>query len=573
MNYTLKSFLKFLFYNFIFFIFLFSSLEIQGTMNEDDVTKSRILYLLKTGKESQAFQLYRDHLENKKTHDIELLEEIAILLIEEGSKSEMIENQVLALFGASLSMNDRLIDILKTSVLSHFPEIQLLSIHFLSKSHHDDVEPALYKAMSSNYLPIRLEAALYLSQEKSEKIVPQLEALMQKVHPELLPIFPQFFGIIGSHDATKMLAKLLNHPNEKVRAEAIIAVANNHRDDLLPSIKILATHSGVLEQEATSYAFQMLKNDSSIPILESHLKSESINVKLSTLLALYHLGQKERIHEIENLARNLDLFAIYALSEIESSEEVLISLSHHEQLNVRINALYSLLKLKSRSPKLKEGLTEILLRDSRDLAFLENRSIGGTLKHLKVTPSSKENYKDQNLLHEISTHLREEFLILASSLEKKDFLEIAKKIFDSGQSDLIPLLVSLLEEIHDDDTINILKFYQQKAGHPLIRNYCNLSLFRQNEKGPYEENVKNFIQKHQVEDLIQFRPYVPLDLRRHESHYELNPQDTSRLLIESFEAITKKQNESGIHMLLNAIEHGNRKNKYALAGLLIQATR
>ena len=54
--------------------------------------------------------------------------------------------------------------------------------------------------------------------------------------------------------------------------------------------------------------------------------------------------------------------------------------------------------------------------------------------------------------------------------------------------------------------------------------------------------------------------------------YQLTPQETSRLLVETYESLVQQQDQEGIALILDAIKSGNRKNRYALAGLLIRAT-
>ena len=207
-----------------------------------------------------------------------------------------------------------------------------------------------------------------------------------------------------------------------------------------------------------------MKDESSIARLETLSQSSAAGVRLSALLALYRLGQKSRQNEIEALAKELDLSAIFALSEMEGSSPLLISLSRHEQLNVRINALYCLLKQKSYHAM--PGLMEILVRDSRDLAFTDGASAAGTLKFLKATPSAAQNFKDNEMMHEVSLSIREQILQDAVELPEKDFLTIAKILFDTNQNELIPLLVNLLEDLKTKESIELLKFYSQKAGAP-----------------------------------------------------------------------------------------------------------
>jgi HEAT repeat protein len=556
---------------FSFRILLLFTLFFASLTADDEILRSRILYLLKTGKESTAFSLYDDYYKEKGSHDGELLEQIGLILIENGYRSDKSENKLLAIFGAGISMNEKMLTILKEALSSDNPQIQLVALNFLARFHHDEGDQSLNQAMNSNFLPIRLEAGLHLAEQKAPKVAPQIEALMVKVDPELTPLFPQLFGLIGTEEAIKILKRLLNHPNERVRAAAIISAAENERDDLLPTIRILASHANIIEQEAACYAFGLLKDESSIPRLEVLALSNAPNVRLSSLFALYRLGQKTRQKEIEAMAKELDLSAIFLLSEMEESLPLLIQLSHHEQLNVRLNASYALLQL--RNGQAVSGLTEVLVRDGRDLAVLDSASVGSTLKCLKATPSAFQNFKDNAAMHEVSLKLKELLLQEAIHLPEKEFLILAKTLFDTNQNELIPLLVLLLEDLKTKEAIELLLQYSQKAGAPLIRNYCNLALFRLKEEGPFRENLNKFILQQCQNDLINFRPLLPFAMRRQNTLYQLTPEDSSKLLIEAFEAITLRQDEAGINLLLYAIRYGNIRNRYALAGLLMHAAR
>ncbi len=70
--------------------------------------------------------------------------------------------------------------------------------------------------------------------------------------------------------------------------------------------------------------------------------------------------------------------------------------------------------------------------------------------------------------------------------------------------------------------------------------------------------------------MIRFRPIIPMDQRFSETPHELMPEDSSRLLIETYQTLSEKQQESSIEMLLDAIKEGNPKNRYVLAGLLLK---
>ena len=71
--------------------------------------------------------------------------------------------------------------------------------------------------------------------------------------------------------------------------------------------------------------------------------------------------------------------------------------------------------------------------------------------------------------------------------------------------------------------------------------------------------------------MIRFLPFLPRELREDGEPYQLSPEDNSSLLIASFESFVNNKDENGIDFLLDAIQNGHAKNKYALAGLLMRA--
>ena len=88
------------------------------------------------------------------------------------------------------------------------------------------------------------------------------------------------------------------------------------------------------------------------------------------------------------------------------------------------------------------------------------------------------------------------------------------------------------------------------------------------EEGPYGEYIKHWVIHQKDAELIRLRPMLPWKMRL-DSNYTLTPEETSRLLIESFLAIAADRN---IDFLVEAILLGNPQNRYALFGLLMRAT-
>lgn len=531
---------------------------------------NRILFLMQAGNIAPALRLYQEYYEQEGHHDLELVQNIGLIILDQGYKTDDEESQLLTIFGAGISMNEKVIYILEEGVKSRNPQLQLISMNQLAHLQNDSADEALKRAMSSNYLLIRLECLYHLAEKKVPSAAHYVDALMCKVEPALLPLFPQFYALIGNDDAIKMLRKLLTHPKESVRVEAILSATKYGRDDLLPTIRTLATHHLMVQQEACAIYLGAMKDELSAPKLEAMKNSGCSTVRLAALQALFRLGRQEMRLHLEEAAKAHDLFAITLLGDISGSEDVLVELIKSQNIQVRVNATLALLK--RQDSRCLIPLTEILVRDSRDLAFTKVTSPSKAMFNYKVIPSARQNFKEDVVLYEISLGIRENVLEQASELPEQDFLRLANMLFQNQQHDLIPTLVGLLESLRTPEVINLLKKHQQKVGAPLIRNYCNLALYRLKEEGPYADNLRAWVAKQQGEDFI-FRPLVPWEMRDASGPYQLTPQEKSRLLIESCEALTQSQDDFGVNVLLHAIQNGNSKNKYALAGLLIRAAQ
>ncbi len=530
----------------------------------------QVLHAIHTGDIPRALELYQNYRETSGEHDIELVQQIGLILLDKGSKSSDPQTKLMTLFGAGISTNERCLYILEEGLSSPSPEMQLIALNFLARYENDRADEALNRALGANHVLVRLEALQHLAKKKHPKAVGQIEALMAKLGDSLTPIFPQLYAMVGDAAAMKIMKKLLAHPDEEVRVAAILSAAKFERDDLLPQIRKLAAQHAIIQQEACAIALGRLHDESSIPRLEALTQANSLTTRLAAWQALYRLGKKETSSLVEKVAKEGNLYAIAILGEMQGSEDILFELTKDANLQIRINAALALLERVD--PRCLKPLVEILLHDSRDLAFVKAASISTGLAAWKAVPSASQNLKEEQIAFELSLNMREEALQKAMELPPKIFLQLAEAIFQTHQNDLVPLTVAQLENIRSPESIALLKTYAQKAGAPLVRNYCNLTLFNLREEGPYEENLRQWIMAQQEEDFIRLRPYIPWEVRDPNSHYELSPHETSKLLIEAFESFAQTQEDKGVDVLLDALLHGNIKNRYALAGLLIRAT-
>lgn len=546
--------------------FLLGLSSIQATHEPN-----RILYLTNQGQLEQAVGLYEDYKMEKGQHQLELLQQMALLILDKGSKSKEPETQLLAIFGAGISMNDSAFYILEEGMRSPHPQIQAVALNFLAKSQQDASHGWLLRSLSSPYGLIRLEAAYQLALQKHPAATEQIEALMYKVDPRAAVLFPQLFALAGDHASVKMLKKLLTHNLIDVRVAALISIGKSGRDDLLPLVRKMALQHEPKQQEAAAFALGALQDLSSVPVLKQLSESSKPTVKTAALIALLPFETDYAKEGLARQAKENDLFAIRALGTIPGQEELLASLSKASDFQVKLNASLSLLERKD--PRALQSTAEILFRDVRDTAFVEISSPGKSMKAWKAIPAAGVPDEEQELLHELSLTFKENLLELASLLPEKAFLELASFLLEKKKNEMIPLLTNILITLDTPGTLQLLKKVQQQAGAPLIRNYANLGLIKLHEEGPYRENLNAWIKSQTNIDMMKFRAFVPFDKREALSTFELTPQESARLMIEALEFLSLNQDEQGIELLLQILKEGHPNNRYAAAGLLLRATQ
>ena len=533
--------------------------------------KSKILFLTHKGHIDEALDLYEEYRQITGKDDFEVLQQLCLSLLEQGSRTKDDETMLLTIFGAGISMNEKALPILEAGIESNNPKIQLIAINFLAKQQNDAADDAIASVLSSPYLLLRLEAVYALCKKKHPQGVAQAEALMNKVDDSIKPLFPIIFGEEGSPHAMRIFRKLMSDPDDDVRVASIISAMENKRDDLLPKIRILVAQHNVGQQEACAMAIGLFHDEKSIPKLEVLARSTSTTVRLAAAYALYKLGKKEYVPIIYREAKDEDPFAITLLGDVEGAQDFLYQLTQSQDIQVRVNSAIALLK--HRDIRSAKPVLEVLIEDPRELGFTKITSNGKALSAWKVTPSRQSNFEDTPIAHELSIALREEVLTMTLELPEKMFIQIANLILDTYQHDLVPRLMTLLENMRSPDAVALLKKHQQKFGAPLIRNYCTLALYRLKEPGPYADILRQWIMAQKDIDLIRFRQFLPLEERETKSNdkYQLTPEETSLIYIEALEALARNQDEKGIRILIHTIRQGNSKNKYALAGLLLHA--
>lgn len=531
--------------------------------------EGRILFLVQQGEHQQALKLYQKAYQANDDHHFELLHRIGLGLLDYGFRQQDPEIQLLTLFGAMVSAHEDAYYILEESLKSRYPQIQLVALGGLSKIQQDRADKAILRALGASHLLVRYEAVKQLCQKKHSQAVDQAESLMYKSPHAILPLYPPLFARLGNAKSMRILRKLMNDPSESVRISVILSVAKYERDDFLPQIRRQAMHSHFAQQEACAYTLGTLKDEQSLTKLNQLTSSQYPNVALAANWALYHLGQESAAQAIENAALLEDLFAIAALGTLSGHSPVLLKLAQHPHLQVRINAILALLE--QNDPAALDKIEEVLIRGKLDLAFVPLKSPGKAFTAWKVVSGASQLLKEDLEAYQEHLELKESILSKVKTLSSPAFLKLAAQIFAAQQNDLVPAVVDLLEEMNTREAIECLKNHQQKLGAPLIRNYCNLSLYRLGETGPYGDLLRQWVRNQSQTDLIRFRAFDPWEI--HQNTHQFTPEESSRLLVESFEAFANNQDMQGIELLIEVIADGHPKNKYALAGILLRATQ
>lgn len=553
-------------------IMLYGSIQAEESSAIPEETASHqpghILFLMQRGEHSAAWEAYHRYQNKLGRHDHDLLHHMALKILEEGFRKNDPECQLLTLFGASITAHEGAYPILEESIKSKFPLIQLVAIRALAAFQTDKADVTLSKALGASSLEIRYEAVHLLCLKNHPLAVSHAESLMHKVPAQFHALFPSLFAMVDNPHSTKILHRLLNNPNADVSLAVILSAAKYKREDLLPQLRQTALQTHYALQEACAFVFSSLKDEESVPRLYKMTTSQYPNVALAAHVALFEMGRESALGSIEDLAKQGNLFAIQALGKLHRGSDTLATLMLHEDTNIRINATLALLK--QEDPRALQNISELILRDKRDLGFTKTESPGHLFKAWKTTPAATKIFENDLKIYVEHLEFKEDVLKNVRHMDPKKFVTLAEQIFKSKHSDLIPIVTSILEEIETLEALHCLEKGQQQLGAPHVRLLCGLSLMRLGVEGPYSAQLRSWCEKENKTELIHIKPFDPWD---EGDAFVLKPEEKSRLLINVFEAFAARQDEEGIDVLIQAIESGHEKNKYALSGLLLRAVQ
>jgi HEAT repeat protein len=537
----------------------------SATFPQEEAT--RILYLMHRQKCKEALLHYLSITETTQEHDFSLLQEAALAMLREGAKQEDAQVQLMCLLASSICRDPTLLFIHKQALNSNDLQLQLASISVLGQMVDEAADELLFSALSSPFLITRLEALFHLARRGHIDIFEKMQSLFAKCPPLARPLFAQIVTLIDTQQGDRFIKQLLLDADIEVRIEALRQVSEKKLDQFLPQVQRLAKQNHISQQEAALIALSSLSDSEAVHIFETAQTSIHKEVSLAALVGLHRLGHKEALLALKERARKEDLFAIWSLanSHDQGTRELLYTLATQStSMDVRLNALLVLVQLKDAS--VFPLIDVFLFRTASDLGFHTLLSPGRCFKAYQIIPSATQNEKYYPTLSQTGSALKQALLVHLLEIDEAEFIKLAKRIIIEQQKELIPLTVQLLENIHNEDVITFLEKYSLCSSSPLVRGFCALALYRLDPTGKNSNTLLDWIKNQTAFTMIQVKKKELKPL----SSYTLTYEETSQLFLEALEAISMQKSFTSIDTLLHLIAHGNEKNRYALAGLLIK---
>jgi len=486
-------------------------------------------------------------------------------ILDEGSRHEEMEVQMLTLFGAKLSQDEGAMTFYMRALKSPKPELQLAAIKSLASLKNDRADEALQEGLRSNEVIIRLETLLLMAQKGMQGVSDHVEGLMAKIPKPLHVIFPPLFAMAGDPSSLKQLRLLLSDSDDRVRAASAMSVEKGGIEEFLPHIRRLAKQVSPIVQEAAAHCLGVFGDSTSLPILKKMITSPFQEVKITALQAYALLNEEEALPLLTKEADVGDLFAITLLGTLSGGEQKLKTYLRSNDPHIAINAAMALLARGER-----DGLRIIAPLILSNRASLAPHAT--SLKHVIAWKLAPSGPYDDPVIEERMRESRREIVRRIFLLPEEDALAFSKELLLRGENGYIPAVMEQLYISGTPGVVALLEQFQQKIGAPYVRGAAALTLFKLGQKERRTEMI-SFLKSHHAIELIRLKPMVDDKLNPFATTaFELSPEETSSLYIEMLEALLTEGKEDGIDLLVEAMEKGHPHNRYALAGLLIRAT-
>lgn len=505
----------------------------------------------------RAFALHEHDL-----FDILAAQKLADSLIDKGLNSSKTEETILSLYAALICEKDLEISKLNLLFSKQIPFIQHMILTYLEKIELTTSYPILKLALSGMDLGVRLHACQILAHAGHKEGLAQLESLMYRLPQELRYVFADLFAQIGSKEAHIHLKTLLQDRLWTNRVAALLAVADFKQDGLIDYIKSSLSHTQPAEVEAAAYGLGLLQDIEASTKLEKLLTHASPDIRLASALALFRLNISSGSEYIKQEAKNLDLFAINLLSELNLENRELEFLFSEHSLDYRLNT--TMVLLKKRHPT---GLIEAYGLLQNLPPILPKYSPGRTLISFKMERKKevleyalafRKRYAAM-LIHEMFSYPPQEAdLHFIKLLEFKEW---------------IPLIVQGLLDRGDEKALKLLKQISETPGNPYLRTQAHLQLFLKNPSLYAKQKLIEYMNLVGKEEIVRFTSATKTENRFSELFLEPSPEERSELFLNCAQALCMNKDKAVISHFINLLQTGHPSNRPLLAAFLMMALR
>jgi hypothetical protein len=254
------------------------------------------------------------------------------------------------------------------------------------------------------------------------------------------------------------------------------------------------------------------------------------------------------------------------LGDMEGSGPTLVELAQSQDLTIRTIAALGLLK--QRDPACWPALRSFLIRDARDLIWLQDRSPGFSLVTWRRMASAQQSCANQPHLLHYAERYRHEVLLQAAHLPLPTFLQIAEEILLNQQHDLVMTTTRILEYVGPEG-VELLQRLSERAGAPFVRTACHLALLRAGAEGPHEERLVQWL-KANSELALALRQTArpdPTEVYR----TTLSPDERSQLILDISTTLASHPTPTAIDALLDLLAQAHPTVRVAVAACLLQA--
>ncbi|MCX6994456.1 MAG: HEAT repeat domain-containing protein [Chlamydiae bacterium] len=515
-----------------------------------------ILFKMRQGFVEQAISSYQAHAKQKGSHDYALLQQMALALIQDSSRKENHDLQLLSLWASAFSMNTNLLHVLAKGLEKEDPRDILATLFFLMSFPDDHAVNLIRKELNSPWLPIQATAAEFLIQKKEKGILEIVARWLERLDPRAYPIFVPLFAASEERFAICWMRKFLHASNVETRLIALLEIGKRGRDDLLEEVREAAKTGNLQEKEAAATTLGSLGDSASISLLKELTHQKEPAIQLAASYSLFLLGQLKAEVLIQDLAIQGNLFAIGLLGQMNTGIDLLIRLSKSTDFNIKANATIALLKAKNSAAL--PALLSLLHPNLKNMALIGITSPGRSLIAWQMKP--RITLKNQL----VSIFSKQRLIEEAATLSEKEFLVFAKEAILFEDKETVPALIWTVKNYDKQFLINQLN----RPGAPLARSWATLALYTMKEKGPYAEHVYAwFVEMKKLAIVAITPPSLTSDLK---SFHLMNKQDSCQLLLSALDSVAGMRDKEAIDFVLAALIEGNPLNRPVLASLLLR---